>query len=705
MRHLFELLEHTNRSVFLTGRAGTGKTTFLQNFVRKTGKKFAIVAPTGIAAINAGGTTIHSMFGLPLTTFVPTVEYVDRNEAINIPNLLPHFKYRRDKLKLLRTLEILIIDEVSMLRCDILDMMDLALRTARKSPLRFGGLQMLFIGDLYQLPPVVRPENERMLQTFYNAPFFFEAKALEGLHLLTVSLTTVYRQTDLVFLTMLNAIRDSDLENINFDLLHSRYQPDFDPEEFYVHLVSHNYMADAINKQKLRALKGKSHIYKAKVWGEFKPNLFPNEEELELKEGAQIMFIRNDKDESKRFYNGKLATITELRDEEVKVLPQDETRELTIERETWENKKYFIDQENKVAEDVIGSYEQFPFKLAWAVTIHKSQGLTFDKVIIDAGKSFTSGQVYVALSRCRTLEGIVLKTKIPAQAIINDARIQLFQQDTDAGNQIAAIVAAEQYKYVGNKLLQKLNTQELLTEAEAWEAAIQESTVIDKTETLPVAQQLMEDLKALETVYGKFAAFLNHRLEHYTQAPGEWLPIEEKSKGAVAFFFKNIDEKVFIPAKECYAETKGSKGLKAYNEVLKGLIDSIASYLSILKDARLLDTVLMEGEALVVEKAVSKKPTHIISFQLFEEGKSPDEIAALRSLAKGTILGHLAKMAAVGVLALDRLFNQEDIKLFEARFKQQNFKTITEWKQALPDSWDYNEIRILVNHYTYKTSR
>lgn len=705
MRHLFELLEHTNRSVFLTGRAGTGKTTFLQDFVQKTDKKFAIVAPTGIAAINAGGTTIHSMFGLPLTTFVPTVEFVDRNEAINIPNLLPHFKYRRDKLKLLRTLEILIIDEVSMLRCDVLDMMDLALRTTRKSPLRFGGLQMLFIGDLYQLPPVVRPENERILQTFYNSPFFFEAKALEGLHLLTVSLTTVYRQTDPVFLTMLNAIRDSDIESINFDLLHSRYQPDFDPEEFYVHLVSHNYMADTINKQKLKELKGKGRIYKARVSGEFKPNLFPNEEELELKEGAQIMFIRNDKDENKRFYNGKLATITELRDEEVKVLPQDETRELTIVRETWENKKYFIDQENNVAEDVIGSYEQFPFKLAWAVTIHKSQGLTFDKVIIDAGKSFTSGQVYVALSRCRTLEGIVLKTKIPAHAIINDARIQLFQQETDAGNQIATIVAAEQYKYVGNKLLQKLNTQELLTEAEAWEAAIQDSAVIDKTETLPVAQQVMEDLKALETVYGKFAAFLNHRLEQYTQTPEEWQPIEEKSKGAVVFFFKNINEKVFIPAKECYAETKGAKGLKAYNEVLKGLIDIIGSYLSLLKDARLLDTVLMEGEQLVVEKAVSKKPTHVISFQLFEEGKSPDEIATLRSLAKGTILGHLAKMASVGVLALDRLFNQEDIKLFETRFTQHNFKSITEWKQALPDSWDYNEIRILVNHYTYKSSK
>lgn len=705
MRHLFELLEYTNRSVFLTGRAGTGKTTFLQSFVQKTEKKFAIVAPTGIAAINAGGTTIHSMFGLPLTTFVPTAAFVDRNDAINIPNLLPHFKYRRDKLKLLRTLEILIIDEVSMLRCDVLDMMDLALRTARRSPLRFGGLQVLFIGDLFQLPPVVRPESERILQEHYHSPFFFEAKALEGLSLLTVSLTTVYRQTDVVFLSMLNAIRDNDIESIDFDLLHSRYQPDFDPEEFYVHLVSHNYMADAINKQKLKQLKGKGRIYKARVSGEFKPSLFPNEEALELKEGAQIMFIRNDKDENKRFYNGKLATITELRDEEVKVLPQDETRELTISRETWENKKYFIDQENNVAEDVIGSYEQFPFKLAWAVTIHKSQGLTFDKIIIDAGKSFTSGQVYVALSRCRTLEGIVLKTRIPPQAILNDARIQLFQQQTDAGTQIETIVAAEQHQYVGGKLLQKLNPQELLTDAEEWELAVQDSTVVDKTETWPVVQGVIEELKELENVYGKFAAFLHHKLEQHRQAPQEWTPIEEKSKGAVGFFFKRVNEKVFAPLKECYAETKGAKGLKAYNEVLKRMIDITGSYLSVLKGARLLDTPLMEGEVLVVEKAVSKKPTHVISFQLFEEGKSPEEIAGLRSLAKSTVMGHLAKMASVGVLSLERLFSDEDIKLFETRFTQHDFKSITEWKQALPDSWDYNEIRILVNHYTYKRGK
>ncbi|HQX42897.1 MAG TPA: AAA family ATPase, partial [Niabella sp.] len=227
----------------MTGRAGTGKTTFLQNFVKSTNKKFAIVAPTGIAAINAGGVTIHSMFGLPLTTFLPTYDQVDGNLSISIPMLMPHFKYRGDKLKLLRALEILIIDEVSMLRCDVLDMMDLALQSARRVRKKFGGLQILFIGDLYQLPPVVKSETEQILYSYYNSPFFFEAKSIEQLNLITVSLNKVYRQKDEKFLSLLNAIRNNDIDNVDFELLHTRYQPYFEPEEFFVHLVPHNYLA------------------------------------------------------------------------------------------------------------------------------------------------------------------------------------------------------------------------------------------------------------------------------------------------------------------------------------------------------------------------------------------------------------------------------------------------------------------------------
>ncbi|GAB3424540.1 helix-turn-helix domain-containing protein [Niabella aquatica] len=701
MQHLFELIEHTNRSLFLTGRAGTGKTTFLQNFTQKTSKKFVVVAPTGIAAINAGGVTIHSMFGLPLTTFVPSTDFVDRNVAINIPNLLPHFKYRRDKLKLLRTLEILVIDEVSMLRCDVLDMLDLALRSARKSQQRFGGLQVLFIGDLYQLPPVVKQENEKVLYSYYRSPFFFEARALEGLDLLTVSLTKVYRQTDEVFLHLLNAIRDNDIEKVNFDLLHSRYQPFFEPEEFCVHLVSHNYMADAINKERLNRLEGRSRVYKAIVWGEFKPHLYPNDEALELKKGAQVMFIRNDTEEEKRYYNGKLATIVDLDENEIKVLPQDEKETLTITREKWENKKYYVDGENKIAEEVAGSYEQFPFRLAWAVTIHKSQGLTFDKVIIDAGRSFTSGQVYVALSRCRTLEGIVLKSKIPPHAIISDERIYSFQKQTDANDKIAGIVASEQYAYAGNKLLQQLDIQQLISEAEDWKQAIGDSSVLDSEKALQYAETVITQLKELGAVFEKFAAWLLHQLNQYTTLQGSWQAIEEKCKGAVKFFLDHISEKVFLVIKECYAETKGAKGLKAYNEVLKGFIEVAASYLSSLKEAKLLAVVLYEGAAISVKTKVPKKPAHIVTYQLFEEGKTPAEIAQLRNITESTVWGHLARMAGAGVLDIEKLFPREQIRLFEDRFRKHAFKSLTEWKNALPGSFSYEEIRILLNHFNY----
>ena len=380
--HFFDLIEHTNRSVFLTGKAGTGKTTFLNDFVKRTRKKHIVVAPTGIAAINAGGVTIHSMFGLPLRTFLPTTERIDTSLANNIADLMPHFKYRKDKLKLLREVEIIIIDEVSMLRADVLDMMDFSLRFIRRNNQRFGGVQMLFIGDLYQLPPVVR--DEHILKMYYNSPFFFDSHAIKEIPLITIELTKVYRQSDEDFLAILNAIRDGDIANIDFEKLNKRYDPDFSSEdEPYVYLCSHNKMADDINQEKLDEIKVSAKTYEAKLFGEFRENQFPNEQFLDLKIGAQIMFIRNDVSGEKRYFNGKLGEISALDENEIKVILDGSEREITVKREVWEQKKYFLDTDKNIKEEVLGSFEQFPIKLAWAVTIHKSQGLTFDRVIIE----------------------------------------------------------------------------------------------------------------------------------------------------------------------------------------------------------------------------------------------------------------------------------------------------------------------------------
>lgn len=704
MQYLFELIEYTGRHVFLTGKAGTGKTTFLKDFVQKTSKKHLIVAPTGIAAIHAGGTTIHSLFGLPLTSFVPTMEFTDRNLAINIPQLLPHFKYRKDRLKLLRTLELLIIDEVSMLRCDVLDMMDHALRSARRIPEPFGGVQLLFIGDLYQLPPVVKSESESLLYQYYRSPFFFEAGVLREVELLTVTLTKVYRQSDPVFLQLLNAIRENDLEAVDFERLQARYQPDFDPEDFYIHLVSHNYMAEAINRKKLAALETKSRVYPARIQGDFKPYLFPNEEQLELRPQAQVMFIKNDSEGTKRFFNGMLATVLELGKDEIKVSTRDESTVLKIGRETWEQKKYKVTADHKIEEEVIGSFEQFPIKLAWAVTIHKSQGLTFDKVIIDAGRSFTSGQVYVALSRCRTLEGIVLKSLITPAAIRTDERILQFQRDTGVGNDISGIIATEKQGLALRKLLRVLDPGLLQEEAGQWEAAIETTTRLNDQKMAARSREMRVCLEALCTIFGKFRNFLEQQCRQGA-ADVNWNTILNKSQGAVAYFFEKINGEVLAVLKDAHGSTRGIKGLKAYNAQLKDFMEQVAGYLNELKEARLLETVLLPAAPEKINAAVEKIPSHVQSFRLFEAGNGITAIATERKISPSTVMGHLAIMAASGLVDIRRLFSEAKISAFEAIFTQHRWEKLNDWKEVLPDDFEFAEIRLLLNHFRYHTVR
>ncbi|MXS72422.1 AAA family ATPase [Flavobacteriaceae bacterium W22] len=703
--HFFELIEFTSRSVFLTGKAGTGKTTFLNEFVKKTKKKHIVVAPTGIAAINAGGVTIHSMFGLPLRTFLPTTDRIDSNIANNIVDLQQHFKYRKDKLKLLREVEVIIIDEVSMLRADVLDMMDFSLRFIRRNNQRFGGVQMLFIGDLYQLPPVVR--DEHVLKMFYNSPFFFDSIAIKEIPLLTIELTKVYRQTDEHFLEILNAIRDGDVANIDFEELNKRYTPDFESgEEPYVYLCSHNKMADDINQEKLKEINLAPGIYEAKLFGEFKENQFPNDQFLELKVGAQIMFIRNDISGDKKYYNGKLGEISALEENEIKVILEGSEREITVKREVWEQKKYSLDSDKMIREEVLGSFEQFPIKLAWAVTIHKSQGLTFDKVIIDAGKSFTAGQVYVALSRCRTLEGIVLKSKITPEVIFKDNRILKFQGDTHANDHVETILNQEKYDYAIRKLLRTLDCQWLMKEVEQWNNLSLVNKSIDRVKANQLYLQLKHETQNLSKIFEKLERIIFQKVSLFIQEKEEWLEIENKSKGAVNFFFSEINNKIFSPLKDFYAEIKGVKGLKQYNEEIRSWLEDIEDYLNGLKESHLLDVKLLdEKNNKEVSMKIAKVPSQVLTFQLFEEGKTVSEIALERGLVKETVLGHLAKFAEQGLLDISRIITSDKIKAFEKEFSQNSYESLNEWKNALPKDFEFNEIRILINHFTYQKTK
>lgn len=702
---LFHLAEHTSRSIFLTGKAGTGKTTFLNDFVSKTRKKFIVVAPTGIAAINAGGVTIHSMFGLPLRTFLPTTERVDSNIANNIADLMHHFKYRKDKLKLLREIEIIIIDEVSMLRADVLDMMDFSLRHVRRSQQKFGGVQMLFIGDLYQLPPVVR--DEYVLKQYYNSPFFFDSYALKELPLITLELTTVYRQKDEKFLDILNEIRDGEIGDIDFDALNERYIPDFEPtDEPYVYLTSHNKMADEINQKKLADLPGKSQFYKAEIVGNFNANQYPNDETLELKVGAQIMFIRNDASGERRYFNGKLAEVVDVDEKEVSVIIDGEDEIYKLKKETWEQKKYSLGEDKSIQEEVLGSFKQYPIRLAWAVTIHKSQGLTFDRLIIDAGKSFASGQVYVALSRCRTLEGIVLKSKITPEVIFSDKRVSKFQDETHANNRIEEILNTEKYDYSIQKIINRIANTWILQDLEKWHNSAIHSRGLDKDKIKFLYQGIKPEAGKLAEVFGKFEKIIQQKTRKFIEGKEEWREIEAKAKGAVNFFFTNVNAKVFAPLKDFYSETKGVKGLKQYNEDFRVFLDDLEDYLNDLKEVHLLETPLFDKENEVeVTTKIVKVPSQILTFRLFEEGKTIPEIAKERGLVTETIYGHLAKFAEQGLLDLNRVFDKEKIKTFEKAFKENSdHATLSEWKKALPNDFEFSEIRLLLNHFNYKKS-
>lgn len=704
--NLFDLVENTSRNIFLTGKAGTGKTTFLNDFVKKTRKKHIVVAPTGIAAINAGGVTIHSMFGFPLRTFIPTLDRIDGNLAMNIPDLMQHFKYRKDKLKLLREVEIIIIDEVSMLRADVMDMMDFSLRHIRRNPLKFGGVQMLFIGDLYQLPPVVRDESEYIMKQFYASPFFFDAFALKETNLLTIELTQVFRQKDEEFLEILNEIRDGNLSSKHFEVLNSRFDPQFEAkEEAYVYLCSHNRMADEINSQKLNELKGKSFFYNASIIGDFKETQFPNDDKLELKVGAQIMFIRNDASQEKKYFNGKLAEVVDLDEEEIWVRIDGDTEDYKLKKEVWEQKKYSLDTEKNIQEEVLGSFEQYPIRLAWAVTIHKSQGLTFDRLIVDAGKSFASGQVYVALSRCRTLEGIVLKSKITKDVIFSDRRVSQFQDATNANDQIEDILQSEKYDYSIRKILRYLDVSWAKDALEYWSDASKQSKFVDQQKAFQLYFALKISTENLTGIFQKFEKIIWQKTRKFIETQENWDEVEAKAEGAVNFFFQKVNDEIFKPFKEFYAETKGVKGLKQYNEDTRTFLDDLEEYLKDLKQVHLMEKPLFdEKNDEKISSKVVKVPTQNITLQLFEEGKSIGEIAKERGVLVQTIFGHLAKFVENGSLEIERVLAKEYIHEFEVFYRTkfqedpEKYESLNELKREFPHI-EFHELRVLRDYF------
>lgn len=516
LQNAWDFVENTSRSIFLTGKAGTGKTTFLKKVVECSRKRPIVVAPTGVAAINAGGVTIHSFFQLPFSPYVPGAKIESRVD------------FSKEKRKIIASIDLLIIDEISMVRADLLDAIDMVLRRFRDHSQPFGGVQMLMIGDLAQLTPVVTPEDERMLKPYYDTPYFFGSKALQQVDYVTIQLEHVYRQQDESFISLLNEVRNGHPSAEALARLNSRSQTISDNArnpEGAIRLTTHNNKAKEYNEAELQKLPDRAFTYHAEVEGTFPDYSYPTDETLVLKKGAQVMFVKNDTSGKHRYYNGRIGHVVEADEHHVAVFCKGDDEAIEVEPLKWENTRYSLNKQTREIEaEVQGTFRQLPLRLAWAITIHKSQGLTFDQAIIDANQSFAPGQVYVALSRCRTLEGLTLAAPLHPRAIINDLRVDSYiaQQESEAERSIRQLPVLKQ-EYERHLLLKLFDFRALQTlqqsmvrifaeffyHSHAQLKQLQDQTLYDlQTRVIDVAQKWQQKIQAMDIVQLRDDEFL-----------------------------------------------------------------------------------------------------------------------------------------------------------------------------------------------------
>lgn len=468
--YTLKFINQTNKSVFLTGKAGTGKTTLLKEIIKTTHKNTAVVAPTGIAALNAGGVTIHSLFQLPFGGFIPDTIAPHIKDSVKFESkstLSRHFKMSAVKRNVIRNIELLVIDEVSMLRADLLDAIDFMMQSVRRNEQPFGGAQVLFIGDLLQLPPIVKPEEWDILRKYYQGKFFFHSHVVQQNPPLYIELDKIYRQTDNEFIEVLNNLRNNTITKTDLIILNQFVNPNFDlkKNQGFITLTTHNNKADSINSEALNELDAKSFTYKAQIVDDFPDKIYPVEDNLELKVGAQIMFIKNDLSFEKNYFNGKMGIIKYLSKDEIIVEFPEEKKTIEVERYEWQNIRYKVNETTKeIQEEVLGTFTHYPIKLAWAITVHKSQGLTFDKAALDVSRVFQPGQAYVALSRLRSLKGLVLLAPIQMNGLSNDSDVMLYAEQKATDEYIQKSLEQETKNYLFNYLKATFDWQDLAQE-------------------------------------------------------------------------------------------------------------------------------------------------------------------------------------------------------------------------------------------------
>lgn len=713
LRRAWDFVEHTGRSIFLTGKAGTGKTTFLRTVVEQSKKRSIVVAPTGVAAINAGGVTIHSFFQLPFTPYVPNAHIQSK------------FDFGKEKRRIIASLDLLIIDEISMVRSDLLDAVNSVLRRYRDRYKPFGGVQLMMIGDLQQLTPVVTPEDEMLLRPYYDTPYFFGSKALAQIEYVTIQLDKVYRQEDSAFLDVLNHVREARPTSDDLATLNSRYIPAFIPKsgEGYIRLTTHNRLADNYNDSELSKLPYHGFTFRAQIEGNFPEYSYPTSELLVLKQGAQVMFVKNDPTGEHRYYNGRIGEIVEISDSRVCVLCPGDSEVIDVEPLEWENAQYQLNPETRVIETKVqGKFRQLPLRLAWAITIHKSQGLTFERAIIDANLSFAPGQVYVALSRCKSLDGMVLSAPIEARAIIADERVESYisHQEEEARKSIEQLPQLKE-EYYRHLLLELFDFHDIFYKEEHLLRLMTEFFYHSHTDIVELHKRVLSNLSAQTmSVSEKWLQKMRQMQQEHLHSK-EFL---ERVKRSAAYFEESIST-VFAKALNLATDIKTgnkqamSRFMDSLTETRQAVLSrryllariaeqgfSIATYLHE-KQYSMLDaidegTIKSKRERKPKKEKPKKEPkekTWNITYQLFRQGMKPEEIARERNLTVGTIIGHLVRFIPSGEVTLSDLIppeHQEAILKVIQTIGTGEGKTAI--KNLCPPEVTYQEVEIMMSN-------